>query len=378
MSGNILIPSNKQKKEKLGYSPKNLKKKLLSFTPRISDAMKSLTGVLSSQLQSASTVYETQKKLLSDITSSNKMKNYAPKGKKVLDKNKSKKSTSFLKKAAKRMDNKKINVKASPLLNTKNKKTVGGKGKILRKKIPLKNDVKIEIKTQVKKNSKIITKEIVLSEDQKISKLRIKVIRGLLHTFKMARNLKKIGLVKVGLNDFTCVLVKKEFNRQISDKKDAGGKANLDNVSGSVENENRIKRIKKQMEKNKFNTSAPKIILSPQIIVPSEPELITNLDNKSYSTFSTSTSTSSSSFYSDKEKDIDDSIYKHLRPDKNIDNDALTDKDYDLAEELIIDEIGDESKIFAVKNNRNLVLQTALNGLSQKSVDDLTEIAQLS
>lgn len=372
MSGNVLIPSNKQKKEKLGYSPKNLRKKLLSFTPKISDAMKSLTGVLSSQLQSASTVYETQKKILSDITSSKKMKNYAPKGKKVLDKNKLKKSTSFLKKAAKRMDNKKINIKSSPLLNTKNKKTV----KILRKKNPLENDVKIEIKTQVKKSSKIITKEIVVSEDQKISKMRLKVIRGLLHTLKMARNLKKIGLVKVGLNDFTCVLVKKEFNKQISDKKDTGGKVNLDNVSGSVENEKRIKRIKKQMEKNKFNTSAPKIILSPQIIVPSEPELITNLDNKSYSTFSTSTS--SSSFYSDIEKDIDDSIYKHLRPDKNIDSDALTEKDYDLAEELTIDEIGDESKIFAVKNNRNLVLQTALNGLSQKSVDDLTEIAQLS
>ena len=56
------MPTNKQKKIKTGYSPKNFKKKLLSYQPQFSSAIKSVSGILSNHMQTASEMFDTNNK----------------------------------------------------------------------------------------------------------------------------------------------------------------------------------------------------------------------------------------------------------------------------------------------------------------------------
>ena len=63
----------KQKKEKIGYSPKNLKKKLLSYSPVFSSAIKSISVAVSAQLQSVGDILDTKK--ISSIELSKKKEN---------------------------------------------------------------------------------------------------------------------------------------------------------------------------------------------------------------------------------------------------------------------------------------------------------------
>jgi hypothetical protein len=71
ISGNVLFPS-RSKKDKSGYSPKSIKKKLMQLTgeltPQISSAVKSFSGALSTHLNSATVLLEERKTALLALT----------------------------------------------------------------------------------------------------------------------------------------------------------------------------------------------------------------------------------------------------------------------------------------------------------------------
>lgn len=348
------MPSNKPKKEKIGYSPKNLKKKLLSYSPVFSSAIKSISVAVSAQLQTVGGMLESKKSVSSIETSKGKKnkKIYSIlKSKVIIKKNKKAK---LLKKSSKSVD------------------TVGAKllkKKIFKKKLLQKTEIKTTTddgtaeKKSKRRLSTTITKNIILGEDKLLEKSRMKVVRGLLHAFKMARNLKKIGLVKVGLTDFSCLLLKKEFARKQIITKNTEEKGKVISNENPVIFANKMKAMRKKFERNSSELDSPKISLSPQISIPSEPELITNLDTASYS---------------QNEADIDSAIYRHLRPDERVQDDSLSQADYRLATEILLEEVSDGNGTGSDIGRRNIIVAVSLNSLSPQSVLDITEIVQLS
>jgi hypothetical protein len=355
ISGNDLMPSNKQKKEKIGYSPKNLKKKLLSYSPVFSSAMKSISVAVSAQLQTVGDMLDTKKSMSGMELSKGKQNN--------------KKKSKLKSKIISKSNTKKKNLSKC---SKNNLESVGKK--ILKKKIMKKKlSQKIEPKTTVddgmsEKKSKrrlstTITKNIILSEDKLLEKSRMKVVRGLLHALKMARNLKKIGLVKVGLTDFSCVLLKKEFARKQIITKNTEEKGKILSNENPIIFANKMKAMRKKFEKSSSALDSPKVSLSPQMSIPSEPELITNLDTASYS---------------QNEADIDSSIYRHLRPDERVNDDSLSQADYRLATEMLLEEVSDGNGSASDLGRRNIIVSVSMNSLSPQSVLDITEIVQLS
>jgi hypothetical protein len=347
------MPTNKQKKIKKGYSPKNFKKKLLSYQPQFSNAMKSVSGILSSHMQTASEMFD---------TSSNKKK-YSLKIDKITNEKSAKKGKG-------KISVKKILVKKSS--NKNSEITKKGKKKEMKNLPSINEKIKTkenEIKSKKSSLSTPMIKDMILSEDKMIEKLRMKVIWGLLHTLKVARNLKKIGLMKVGLNDFNCVLLKKEFDKREKEKNDEK-KKEIDNI---IQNKSKIevksKELKKQIEVKKLKKSNENYkSLSPQISIPSEPELITNLENLS--------------FTKQDEKDLDSSIYHHLRYD-----DVGDKKEIQFSSTIIENESnnGNENENNSFTSSslkqsriREILITYSLNELSQKSLSDISEIVQYS
>lgn len=341
------MPTNKQKKIKTGYSPKNFKKKLLSYQPQFSNAMKSVSGILSSHMQTASEMFD---------TSSNKKK-YGLKIDNITN-------DKFEKKGRGKISSKKSSKKNSEITKIGKKKEMKNLPSINEKIKMLENEIK-------SKKSSLTTpmiKDMILSEDKMIEKLRQKVIWGLLHTLKVARNLKKIGLIKVGLNDFNCVLLKKEFDKREKEKKDEK-KKEIDNIIQNKSNiEIKFEKLKKQIEVKKLRKSNENYkSLSPQISIPSEPELITNLENLS--------------FTKQDEKDLDSSIYHHLRYEdvgekKEIQFSSTTIKNENESKDE--NENGSFTSSLKELRIREIVVTYSLNELSQKSLSDITEIVQYS
>ena len=345
------MPTNKQKKIKTGYSPKNFKKKLLSYQPQFSNAMKSVSGILSSHMQTASEMFDTNSSKRKYSLKIDKITNEksAKKGKgklsarKMLGKKSSKKNSEITKRGMKKIEN-------LPSIN---------------EKIKTKEN---EIKSKKSSLSTPMIKDMILSEDKMIEKLRMKVIWGLFHTLKVARNLKKIGLIKVGLNDFNCVLLRKEFDKREKEKNDEK-KNEIDNIIQNKSNiEIKSKELKKQIEVKKLKKSNENYkSLSPQISIPSEPELITNLENLS--------------FTKQDEKDLDSSIYHHLRYD-----DVGDKKEIQFSSTTIENESKNENEnennsfTSSIKQSRTreILITYSLNELSQKSFSDITEIVQYS
>lgn len=350
------MPSNKQKKEKIGYSPKNLKKKLLSYSPVFSSAIKSISVAVSAQLQSVGDMLDTKK--ISSIELSkkkeNKKKNFKSK---IAVKSKSNKKRKLLKKSVK--DNSEPVIKEKIL-----KKKIENK-KLLKKTLSeAPSDFPVAEKKSKRRLSTTITKDIILSEDKLLEKSRMKVVRGLLHALKMTRNLKKIGLVKVGLTDFSCLLLKKEFNRKQIVNKVTVEKVATNKNENPVIFANKMNAMRKKFEKNSSGSESPKISISPQMSIPSEPELITNLDSISFS--------------SQNEADIDSSIYRHLRPDERVSDDSLSQDDYRLATEILLEEVSDGGPSSGLSGRKSVVVAVSMNSLSPQSVLDLNEIVQLS
>ena len=180
--------------------------------------------------------------------------------------------------------------------------------------------------------------------------------------------MKKIGLIKVGLNDFNCVLLRKEFDKREKEKNDEK-KNEIDNIIQNKSNiEIKSKELKKQIEVKKLKKSNENYkSLSPQISIPSEPELITNLENLS--------------FTKQDEKDLDSSIYHHLRYD-----DVGDKKEIQFSSTTIENESKNEnenennSSTSSIKQSRTreILITYSLNELSQKSFSDITEIVQYS
>jgi hypothetical protein len=351
ISGNDLMPSNKQKKEKIGYSPKNLKKKLLSYSPVFSSAMKSISVAVSAQLQTVGDMLDTKKSMSGMELSKGKQNN--KKKSKMIPKSNTKRK--LLKKSSKNN------------LESVGKKIL--KKKIMKKKLSQKNEPEKTVddgmseKKSKRRLSTTITKNIILSEDKLLEKSRMKVVRGLLHALKMARNLKKIGLVKVGLTDFSCVLLKKEFARKQIITKNTEEKGKIVSNENPIIFANKMKAMRKKFEKSSSALDSPKVSLSPQMSIPSEPELIMNLDTASYS---------------QNEADIDSSIYRHLRPDERVNDDSLSQADYRLATEILLEEISDGNGSASDLGRRNIIVSVSMNSLSPQSVLDITEIVQLS
>jgi hypothetical protein len=357
ISGNDLMPSNKQKKEKIGYSPKNLKKKLLSYSPVFSNAMKSISVAVSAHLQTVGEMLDTKKSMSMSGTELSKGKRNKTKISKLKTKiiPKSNKKRKLLKKSTKNN------------IEPVGKKIL--KKKIMKKKLSQKIDPKTTVddgmseKKSKRRLSTTITKNIILSEDKLLEKSRMKVVRGLLHALKMARNLKKIGLVKVGLTDFSCVLLKKEFARKQAITKNTEEKGKVISNENPIIFANKMKAMRKKFEKSSSGLDSPKVSLSPQVSIPSEPELITNLENASYS---------------QNEADIDSLIYRHLRPDERVQDDSLSQADYRLATEMLLEEVSGGSGSTSDLGKRNIIVAVSMNALSPQSVLDITEIVQLS
>lgn len=349
ISGNDLMPTNNKKKLKTGYSPKNFKKKLLSYQPQFTSAVKSVTGILSTHMQTASDMFDSTKMkkkygVKIDRITNNKIEKI------VIGKNPQNKLKKKLNKKVKEA-RKKVGKKEMKKISSINEK-------VKRK----------EIETKSKKSnlSTPMVKDMILSEDRIIEKLRMKVIYGLLHTLKVAKNLKKIGLIKVGLNDFNCVLLKKEFDKREKEKYDEK-KKERENINLNKSNKDmKSSELKKQIELKKTQKNDENYkSFSPQISIPSEPELITNLENIS--------------FTKQDDIDLDSSIYHHLRFEDSAGEKKeiqfLSTNDENENEKV---NTSFSSSLKQSQRIKETIITYSLNGLSQKSLTDLTEIVQYS
>ena len=391
VSGNTLIPSNKAKKIKVGYSPKNLQKKLLSYTPQIKNALTSFSTVLSSHMKTAGEMAGELLEKKKNVISVKNMKN---------SKNDKNNKNGKNKKTGKNIKTDKKNVKID--ISTRKKMLGAKKGKKLDTSFDL-NEEKKKIKSKKilnkkksipvngvenSKNSKkskqmgksgmtVLTKNIILSEDKLFERSRLKVIRAVLHTVKMARNLKRISLVKVGLSDFSVALFRQELDKKekmnmLGKNKGLVGERGTSADSGGnegKENEKKMRKnsIDKKLGKSNKNYKYSKndltnISLSPLVEIPTAPELIMELNDGIES-----------------EKDVDSTLYRHLRPDKeeniseNVENNKVSEEE---KIKIIVMENTEEKK--EIKEKRDIRVVTYLNEISVKSASDLTELFQLS
>ena len=347
------MPTNNKKKIKTGYSPKNFKKQLLSYQPQFTNAVKSVTGILSTHMQTASDMFDTTKM----------KKKYGLKINKIDKISNEKFEKKVIGKTSKKILKKKITKKITKTSGKKEGKKKMKNFTSINEKVKRKE---IEIKSKKSNLSVPMVKDLILSEDKIIEKLRMKVIYGLLHTLKVAKNLKKIGLIKVGLNDFNCVLLKKEFDKREKDKYDEK-KKEMDNINLNKSNTDlKSLELKKQIELKKTQKKNENYkSFSPQISIPLEPELITNLENIS--------------FTKQDEKDLDSSIYHHLRFEdaagEKKEIQFLTTKNENENEKV---NTLFSSSLKQSPRFKEIVITYSLNGLSQKSLTDLTEIVQYS
>ena len=317
-----------------------MKKRILSFTPQITNVMKTFSGAIKLKIESAGKIVDSQKDSFIKMTKTKKSKSYG--GKKLLkSKIEEKIKISKTNKISKKTKDNKLNLN---LIDRKSLKKGVGKKKILM--VPT------------------MTKNMILSEDKLLEKSRIRTIRSVLHTLRIARNLKKIVLVKVGLTDLSCILFKQEFDKKVIIDKNIKNKSQKNDVTSREEKQSKNGIVKETDSRNKneeintnINENENLFSKAPQIIISDEiPEIITSIDNILLD--------------DEMDKDIDSLIYKHVhvQPKENIFKD-FNDKKND--DNMNMDNINSIRK-------RKIQVLIYLNELSIQSTENLIELFQIS
>jgi hypothetical protein len=201
ISGNALIPSKKKTKS-LGYSPKSLKKILQkNLTPHLTNAVKTVSDTFSSQLQTASELFEAKKNALLEMTAKGMKK--GRKSYKPLLLKSSPKSTAIANATA--AAGKSPTPKQTAKQQIRSKQASAAK-KGRSKQQPSRRSTMGKGKETASKSG---ATDEELAAERELQKVRIRAMRALLTASNNARRLKTLGLAKVGLTEKEYHIAKK-------------------------------------------------------------------------------------------------------------------------------------------------------------------------